>query len=52
MEHALIRAREFSACIAWLDFLSINAPVVRAYRRLGFTLCGLGALFMSWRICW
>ncbi|MFI1796474.1 GNAT family N-acetyltransferase [Streptomyces sp. NPDC020379] len=41
MERALTHGRELSARTAWLEVTNINAPAVRAYRRMGFALCGL-----------
>ncbi|MEU3752399.1 GNAT family N-acetyltransferase [Streptomyces olivoreticuli] len=41
MERALAHGRELSARTAWLEVTNVNAPAVRAYRRLGFALCGL-----------
>ncbi|MFD0377169.1 GNAT family N-acetyltransferase [Streptomyces sp. NPDC127112] len=34
-------ARERGAAHLWLEVSSVNAPAVHAYRRMGFTLCGL-----------
>ncbi|MFC9294660.1 GNAT family N-acetyltransferase [Streptomyces sp. NPDC057011] len=34
-------ARERGADHLWLEVSSVNAPAVHAYRRMGFTLCGL-----------
>ncbi|MET9322272.1 GNAT family N-acetyltransferase [Streptomyces sp. NPDC003038] len=41
MECAAAFARERGAEHLWLEVSSVNAPAVHAYRRLGFTLCGL-----------
>ncbi|MFI9201997.1 GNAT family N-acetyltransferase [Streptomyces sp. NPDC053048] len=41
MDRALARGRERGARTAWLEVSSVNAPAVRAYRRMGFALCGL-----------
>ncbi|WP_374985283.1 GNAT family N-acetyltransferase [Streptomyces fradiae] len=41
MERAAAYARECGAAHLWLEVSSVNAPAVRAYRRMGFTLCGL-----------
>lgn len=41
MDHALAHGRELGAHIAWLEVSNVNAPAVRAYRRMGFTLCGV-----------
>ncbi|APU39061.1 GNAT family N-acetyltransferase [Streptomyces sp. TN58] len=41
MERAADFARERGAEHLWLEVSSVNAPAVHAYRRMGFTLCGL-----------
>ncbi|MGW2185501.1 GNAT family N-acetyltransferase [Streptomyces sp. NPDC001719] len=41
MEQALTHGRELTARTAWLEVTNVNAPAVRAYRRLGFAVCGL-----------
>ncbi|MGY4393547.1 GNAT family N-acetyltransferase [Streptomyces sp. TE12347] len=41
MECAELFARERGARHLWLEVSSVNAPAVRAYRRMGFTFCGL-----------
>lgn len=41
MECAADFARERGAEHLWLEVSSVNAPAVHAYRRMGFTLCGL-----------
>ncbi|MFD9410227.1 GNAT family N-acetyltransferase [Streptomyces sp. NPDC059989] len=41
MEYAAEFARERGAEHLWLEVSSVNAPAVHAYRRMGFTLCGL-----------
>ncbi|MEU7569040.1 GNAT family N-acetyltransferase [Streptomyces fradiae] len=41
MERAAAYARECGAAHLWLEVSNVNAPAVRAYRRMGFTLCGL-----------
>ncbi|MCA1189054.1 MULTISPECIES: GNAT family N-acetyltransferase [unclassified Saccharopolyspora] len=38
---AIGHARELRARTLWLEVTNINAPAINAYRRLGFTLCGL-----------
>ncbi|OEJ93924.1 GNAT family N-acetyltransferase [Streptomyces thermolilacinus] len=38
---AVAFARERGAGHLWLEVSNINAPAVRAYRRMGFALCGL-----------
>ncbi|MFI5523745.1 GNAT family N-acetyltransferase [Streptomyces platensis] len=39
--HAVEFARERGARHLWLEVTNINAPAIHAYRRMGFTLCGL-----------
>ncbi|MBT2385108.1 GNAT family N-acetyltransferase [Streptomyces sp. ISL-11] len=41
MRRALEQGRELGARAAWLEVTSVNAPAVRAYRRMGFAVCGL-----------
>lgn len=41
MDRALDHGRELGARTAWLEVTHVNAPAVRAYRRMGFTLCGM-----------
>ncbi|MFG2990562.1 GNAT family N-acetyltransferase [Streptomyces sp. NPDC048257] len=41
MECAAEFARERGAEHLWLEVSSVNAPAVHAYRRMGFTFCGL-----------
>ncbi|MFJ2821294.1 GNAT family N-acetyltransferase [Streptomyces toxytricini] len=41
MELAAGFGRERGAAHLWLEVSSVNAPAVHAYRRMGFTLCGL-----------
>ncbi|MGW3323988.1 GNAT family N-acetyltransferase [Streptomyces virginiae] len=41
MECAERFARERGARHLWLEVSSVNAPAVHAYRRMGFTFCGL-----------
>ncbi|MFJ7589151.1 GNAT family N-acetyltransferase [Streptomyces sp. NPDC097617] len=41
MERAEGFARERGAEHLWLEVSSVNAPAVHAYRRMGFTFCGL-----------
>ncbi|MEV4441986.1 GNAT family N-acetyltransferase [Streptomyces sp. NPDC049577] len=41
MDRALARGRAVGARTAWLEVSNVNAPAVRAYRRMGFTVCGL-----------
>ncbi|MFE1175448.1 GNAT family N-acetyltransferase [Streptomyces sp. NPDC058773] len=39
--HAVEFARECGAGHLWLEVTNINAPAIHAYRRMGFTFCGL-----------
>ncbi|MFC8918336.1 GNAT family N-acetyltransferase [Streptomyces sp. NPDC057116] len=39
--HAAEFARERGAGHIWLEVTNINAPAIHAYRRMGFTFCGL-----------
>lgn len=41
MRRALAHGRAVGARTAWLEVASVNVPAVRAYRRMGFRLCGL-----------
>ncbi|MFD3515495.1 GNAT family N-acetyltransferase [Streptomyces sp. NPDC058657] len=41
MARAEEMARERGAMQIWLEVTNINAPAIRAYRRMGFALCGL-----------
>ncbi|WP_432093983.1 GNAT family N-acetyltransferase [Streptomyces sp. bgisy100] len=41
MGHAVDFARERGARHLWLEVTNVNAPAIHAYRRMGFTLCGL-----------
>ncbi|WP_318197486.1 GNAT family N-acetyltransferase [Streptomyces sp. MCL20-2] len=41
MSRAEEYARERGAGHVWLEVTNINAPAIHAYRRMGFTLCGL-----------
>ncbi|MBD0742258.1 GNAT family N-acetyltransferase [Streptomyces sp. CBMA152] len=41
MERAVDFARERGAGHVWLEVTNINAPAIHAYRRMGFTFCGL-----------
>ncbi|MEU8761700.1 GNAT family N-acetyltransferase [Streptomyces sp. NPDC048659] len=41
MERACAYGRSRGARTAWLEVTNVNAPAVRAYRRMGFELCGL-----------
>lgn len=37
--------REVGASHVWLETSNVNVPGVRAYNRLGYTLCGADALY-------
>ncbi|MBP2479073.1 ribosomal protein S18 acetylase RimI-like enzyme [Crossiella equi] len=41
LERGLAHGRAHGARTCWLEVSSVNAPAVHAYRRWGFTLCGL-----------
>ncbi|MBW4716378.1 GNAT family N-acetyltransferase [Saccharothrix obliqua] len=41
VELALEHGRSIGARTAWLETSNVNVPAVRAYQRMGFTLCGL-----------
>ncbi|MCS0634829.1 GNAT family N-acetyltransferase [Streptomyces sp. LP05-1] len=41
MEQAAAFGRECGAGQLWLEVSNVNVPAVRAYLRMGFTLCGL-----------
>ncbi|WP_447004135.1 GNAT family N-acetyltransferase [Saccharothrix isguenensis] len=45
VEHACAHGREHGALTAWLETSTVNVPAIRAYRRMGFTLCGLDTTF-------
>ncbi|MFI8828643.1 GNAT family N-acetyltransferase [Streptomyces sp. NPDC053431] len=45
MERACAYGRRAGARTAWLEVTNVNAPAVRAYRRMGFELCGLDTTF-------
>ncbi|MFJ2025296.1 GNAT family N-acetyltransferase [Streptomyces sp. NPDC087897] len=47
MNHAIDRARTCGAGHVWLEVTNINAPAIRAYRRMGFALCGLDTSLYS-----
>ncbi|MEU0874673.1 GNAT family N-acetyltransferase [Nocardia brasiliensis] len=38
---AIAHGRESGARTLWLEVTNINAPAIRAYRRMGFAFCGL-----------
>lgn len=41
MRHAADFARERGAGHLWLEVTNVNAPAIHAYRRMGFSFCGL-----------
>ncbi|QKW25163.1 GNAT family N-acetyltransferase [Streptomyces seoulensis] len=41
MDRAVGFARERGAAHVWLEVTNVNAPAIRAYRRMGFAFCGL-----------
>ncbi|MFC8981125.1 GNAT family N-acetyltransferase [Streptomyces sp. NPDC057411] len=41
IDHAVAFARDSGAVHIWLEVTNINAPAIHAYRRMGFTFCGL-----------
>ncbi|MFC7329537.1 GNAT family N-acetyltransferase [Marinactinospora rubrisoli] len=41
MDRACEHGRMHGARTAWLETSNVNVPAVRAYQRMGFTLCGL-----------
>ncbi|WP_437022345.1 N-acetyltransferase family protein [Streptomyces sp. enrichment culture] len=41
VDRAVAFARERGAGHIWLEVTNINAPAIHAYRRMGFTFCGL-----------
>ncbi|MFF4947975.1 GNAT family N-acetyltransferase [Streptomyces chattanoogensis] len=45
MQRACAYGRRLGARTAWLETTNVNVPAVRAYRRMGFTLCGLDTTF-------
>ncbi|MFE5297869.1 GNAT family N-acetyltransferase [Streptomyces sp. NPDC056632] len=45
MERACAYGRRAGARTAWLEVTNVNAPAIRAYRRMGFELCGLDTTF-------
>ncbi|MFE5623980.1 GNAT family N-acetyltransferase [Streptomyces virginiae] len=48
MGQALDFARERGAGHVWLEVTNVNAPAIHAYRRMGFSLCGLDtALYLG-----
>ncbi|MEU6314475.1 GNAT family N-acetyltransferase [Streptomyces sp. NPDC047014] len=48
MGQAVEFARERGAGHLWLEVTNVNAPAIHAYRRMGFTLCGLDtALYLG-----
>ncbi|MEC4570241.1 GNAT family N-acetyltransferase [Streptomyces virginiae] len=48
MGQAVDFARERGAGHVWLEVTNVNAPAIHAYRRMGFSLCGLDtALYLG-----
>ena len=45
LEHVEAYARAVGANHVWLETSNVNVPGVRAYQRLGYTLCGADALY-------
>jgi ribosomal protein S18 acetylase RimI-like enzyme len=45
LEHVEAFGREVGASHVWLETSNVNVPGVRAYNRLGYTLCGADALY-------
>ncbi|GAA1303391.1 GNAT family N-acetyltransferase [Saccharothrix xinjiangensis] len=45
VERAAAHGRELGLRTLWLETSSVNVPAVRAYQRMGFTLCGLDTTF-------
>ncbi|SNT49873.1 Acetyltransferase (GNAT) family protein [Streptosporangium subroseum] len=45
MRRACAYGRRLGARTAWLETSNVNVPAVRAYRRMGFVLCGLDTTF-------
>ncbi|GAA2259978.1 hypothetical protein GCM10010145_32430 [Streptomyces ruber] len=45
MRRACAYGRRSGARTAWLEVSNVNVPAVRAYRRMGFVLCGLDTTF-------
>ncbi len=45
LEHAEAYGREVGASHVWLETSNVNVPGVRAYERLGYSLCGADALY-------
>ena len=41
MELSVRHGRELGARTLWLEVTNVNAPAIRAYLRMGFTVCGL-----------
>lgn len=41
MDLAVRRAQEAGATHVWLEVTNVNVPAIRAYRRMGFAVCGL-----------
>jgi ribosomal protein S18 acetylase RimI-like enzyme len=45
LEHAEAYGRSVGASHVWLETSNVNVPGVRAYQRLGYSLCGADALY-------
>lgn len=45
LERAEAHGRQVGATHVWLETSNVNVPGVRAYERLGYTLCGADALY-------
>ncbi|MFT3924249.1 MAG: GNAT family N-acetyltransferase [Myxococcales bacterium] len=45
LEHAEAHGRSLGASHLWLETSNVNAPGVRAYERLGYSLCGADARY-------
>ncbi|HWO24745.1 MAG TPA: GNAT family N-acetyltransferase [Kofleriaceae bacterium] len=45
LERAEAHGRELGATHVWLETSNVNVPGIRAYERLGYTLCGADRLF-------
>lgn len=45
LERAEAHGRELGATHVWLETSNVNVPGVRAYERLGYSLCGADALY-------
>lgn len=45
LEHVEAHGRKVGATHVWLETSNVNVPGIRAYERLGYTLCGADRLF-------